>query len=78
MNIAGVRSRTCQILKHGTRPQVFKSYLIGKTEIAISGATDLQIGPSRRQNIRIDKHYTIMNNITGLMAVERLNWENSS
>ena len=60
MNLVGARSRTCQIIERGTRPRVFKSYLIGKTEIAISGATDLQIGPSKRQNNRIDEYYAIM------------------
>src|SRR5436190_16490516 len=60
MNLAGVRSRTCQTIKHGTRPRVFKSYLVGKTEIAISGATDLHIGPSRCQNDRIDENYIIL------------------
>ena len=60
MNLAGVRSRTCQIIEGGTRPRDFKSYLVGETEIAISGATDLHIGPSRCQNDRIDEYYDIM------------------
>src|SRR4051812_40044283 len=55
MSIVDDRSHASQFIKRGTRPRVFKSNLIGKTEIAISGATDLQIGPSRCQNIHIDK-----------------------
>src|SRR4051812_29337550 len=60
MDIVDDRSHTSQFIKRGTRPRVFKSNLIGKTEIAISGATDLQIGPSRRQNVRIDEYYIIV------------------
>ena len=38
----------------------FKSSLIGKAENAISGATDAQIGPSKRQNDRVEEYYAIM------------------
>src|SRR5438270_10631446 len=60
MDIVGDRSHARQFTKRGTRSRVFKSNLVGRTEIAISGATDLQIGPSRRQNIRIDEYYVIV------------------
>src|SRR5436190_10515078 len=60
MDIVGDRGHACRFVKHGQRPRVFKSNLVGKTEIAISGATDLQIGPSRRQNIRIEECYSNM------------------
>src|SRR4051812_44108189 len=56
----GERSHTSQFIKRGTRPRVFKSNLIGKTEIAISGATDAQIGPSSAKNVRIDEYYVIV------------------
>src|SRR5436189_3567139 len=58
--MAGVRSSTYQIMRRGTRPRGFKSKLVGRMEIAISRATDAQIGPSRRQNIRIDEYYIIV------------------
>src|SRR3954471_1526248 len=60
VDIVSDRGHTCRFVKHGQRPRVFKSRLIGKMEIAISGATDAQIGPSRRQNIRIDDYYVIV------------------
>src|SRR3954462_7369783 len=60
VDIVSDRGHACRFVKHGQRPRVFKSRLIGKMEIAISGATDAQIGPSRRQNIRIDEYYVIM------------------
>src|SRR5436190_3784965 len=60
VDIVSDRGHACRFVKHGQRPQVFKSRLIGKTEIAISGATDAQIGPSRRQNVRIDEYYVIV------------------
>src|SRR3954469_8556316 len=59
-NIRGDRSHTGQFNKRGSHPRVFKSRLIGKAENAISGATDAQIRPSRRQNDRVDEHYIIM------------------
>src|SRR5436190_20866103 len=59
-DIVGDRSHTSQVNKRGTRPRVFKSRFIGKTKIAISGATDAQIGPSRRQNVCIDEYYIIV------------------
>src|SRR3954466_10907942 len=60
VDTVGDRGHACRFVKHGQRPRVFKSNSIGGTEIAISGATDLQIGPSRRQNDRVDEYYAIM------------------
>src|SRR3954464_15364899 len=60
MDIVSDRGHACRFVKRGQRPRVFKLRLIGKTEIAISGATDAQIGPSRRQNVRIDEYYIIV------------------
>src|SRR3954465_14811398 len=60
VDIVGDRGHACRFVKRGQRPRVFKSRLIGKTEIAISGATDLQIGPSRRQTDRIEVYYDFM------------------
>src|SRR3954467_15296106 len=59
-DMVGDRGHACRLVKCGQRPQVFKSSLIGKAENAISGATDLQIGPFRRQNDRIEAYYDIM------------------
>ena len=60
VDIRGDRGHTCRFVKCGRRPRVFKSSLIGKAENAISGATDAQIRPSRRQNDRVDEYYAIM------------------
>src|SRR5436189_4992049 len=60
MDIGSDRGHACRFTKRGRRPRVFESMLIGKTENAISGATDAQIRPSRRQNDRVDEHYIIM------------------
>src|SRR3954469_14393135 len=60
VDIGGDRGHTCRFVKCGQRPRVFKSSLIGKAENAISGATDAQIRPSRRQNHRVDEYYAIM------------------
>ena len=60
VDIVGDRGHACRFVKRGQCPRVFKSRLIGKTENAISGATDAQIGPSRRQNDRVDEYYAIM------------------
>ena len=48
------------ILKVWTVSTDFQVNLIGRTENAISGATDAQTGPSRRQNDRVDEYYDIM------------------
>src|SRR4051812_35926360 len=58
--MVGDRGHACRLVKCGRRPRVFKSSLIGKAENAISGATDAQIRPSRRQNDRLDEYYAIM------------------
>src|SRR5436189_3677895 len=58
--MVGDRGHACRLVKCGQRPQVFKSSLIGKTKNAISGATDAQIRPSRRQNDRVDEYYDIV------------------
>src|SRR3954468_17417523 len=60
MDIGSDRGHACRFAKRGRRPRVFKSRLIGKTKNAISGATDAQIRPSRRQNDRVDEYYAIM------------------
>src|SRR3954467_2351464 len=60
VDIVSDRGHACRFVKRGRRPRVFKSRLIGKAENAISGATDLQIGPSRCQNDRVDEYYAIM------------------
>src|SRR3954470_10933998 len=60
VNMVGDRGHACRLVKCGQRSRVFKSSLIGKAENAISGATDLQIGPSRRQNDRLDEYYNII------------------
>src|SRR5436190_18258751 len=60
VDIGSDRGHACRFAKRGRRPRVFKSRLIGKTKNAISGATDAQIRPSRRQNDRLDEYYAIM------------------
>src|SRR5438046_51968 len=60
VDIVSDRGHACRFVKRGRRPRVFKSRLIGKTKNAISGATDLQSGPSRRKNDRADEYYDIM------------------
>ena len=60
MDIVSDQGHVCRFLKYGQCPRIFKSNLIGRTENAISGATDAQIRPSRRQNDRLDEHYAIM------------------
>src|SRR5436190_20339786 len=59
VDMVGNRGHACQLVKCGQRPRVFNSSLIGKAENAISEATDLQIGPSRRQNDQLDECYNI-------------------
>src|SRR3954469_17896669 len=58
--MVGDRDHVCRFLKCGQCPRIFKSNLIGKAENAISGATDAQIRPSRRQNDRVDEYYAIL------------------
>src|SRR3954462_15817122 len=60
VDIGSDRGHACRFAKRGRRSRVFKSRLIGKTKNAISGATDAQIRPSRRQNDRLDEYYAIM------------------
>src|SRR3954462_10814039 len=60
VDIGSDRGHACRFAKRGRRPRVFKSRLIGKTKNAISGATDAQIRPSRRQDDRLDEYYAIM------------------
>src|SRR4051812_47624009 len=60
MDIGSDQGHACRFAKRGRRPRVFKSRLIGKAKNAISGATDAQIRPSRRQNDRLDEYYAIM------------------
>src|SRR3954471_16881330 len=60
VDIGSDRGHACRFAKRGRRPRVFKSRLTGKTKNAISGATDLRIWPSRRQNDRVDEYYDII------------------
>src|SRR3954469_18650263 len=60
VDMVGDRGHVCRFLKCGQCPRIFKSNLIGRTENAISGATDAQTGSSRRQNDRVDEYYAIM------------------
>src|SRR3954466_12667036 len=60
LDMVGDQGHECRLVKGGQRPRVFKSSLIGKAENAISGATDAQIRPSRRQNDRVDEYYAIL------------------
>src|SRR3954462_5553738 len=60
VDIGSDRGHVCRFLKCGQYPRIFKSNLIGRTENAISGATDAQTGPSRRQNDRVDEYYDII------------------
>src|SRR5436190_12324555 len=60
VDIRSGRGHACRFAKRGRRPRVFKSRLIGKTKNAISGATDAQIRPSRRQNGRVYEYYAIL------------------
>ena len=74
----GDRSHARQFTKRGTRPLVFKSNLVGKKEIAISGATDLQIGPSRGQNDRIDEYYVIVKQYFSFDGCGRTEWRKTA
>ena len=74
VGIVGDRDHTCQFIKRGQRPRVFRSSLIGKAETRYRELPTFKLGHPGAKTTGSTNTTILWNNITHLTDFEGLNW----